>query len=613
MVTDSALLLHLQTEVLEAVARGEPLAAIADLLCRRVEALAPDTHCTLLAIDAQGLIHPLAAPSLPGTFSDAVRGHSIGPRAGACGTAAWRKQPVLVTDIDTDPLWDGYRAPAQQLGLRACWSSPIRDRDGVVVGTFAFYYRCRRGPTVMERDIVLTCLHLCTLALDHERGRQHNHRLAYFDALTGLANRGHFIQLLGKATAAEKPFGLLLIDIDHLKVVNDTVGHLFGDLMIATIAERIASAHPDLVACRLGGDEFAVLFPGCGTPTCLADAAQLILDAVRGLIEADGQTIDPHVTIGGALYGPDGTDGDALRQNADFALYHAKETRRGGFVRFTPDLRTAMLERARVVRDVDLALGEGRILVHYQPVMRLDTTEIVGLEALARMRLPDGRIASAGEFHAAFADPRIAWQLTNQVLRQVAGDIRYWLDKGIDIQHVGINVTTGDFLRGDLEQRIVEAFGRVGVPLRHIALEVNEAVFMGGSDQVPATVRALRARGMLVALDDFGTGFASLTHLLSLPVDVIKIDKSFVDRVGCDTASDAIVGCIIELARKLSMAVVAEGVETAAQSEALSGLGCSLGQGYLFSRPCSTEDTTHLLSMFAQRRDLPKGLGQRSA
>ncbi len=605
MVTDSALLLHLQTEVLEAVARGEPLASIADLLCRRAEALAPDTHCTLLAVDAQGLLLPLAAPSLPLSYSQAVNGVAIGPSAGSCGTAAWRNEPVLVTDIDTDPLWHDYRSVAQPLGLRACWSSPIRDKDGGVVATFAFYYRTSRGPTVMEQDIVQTCVHLCALALDHEQGRQRNHRLAYYDALTGLANRGNFVQMLAHAAAAQAPFGLLLIDIDHLKVVNDTVGHFFGDLMIRTIAERIAAAHPDLVACRLGGDEFAVLVPACQTPDCLADAAHLIINAVRGLIEADGQTIDPHVTLGGALYGPDGTDGDSLRQNADFALYHAKETRRGGYVRFTPDLRTSMLERARVVRDVDLALSQGRILVHYQPILRLDTTEIIGLEALARMRRPDGRIASAGEFHAAFADPRIAWQLTGQVLRQVAGDIRYWLDRGIDVQHVGINVASGDFLRGDLEQRIVEAFGRVDVPLRHIALEVNEAVFMGGSDQVPATIRALRARGVLVALDDFGTGFASLTHLLSFPVDVIKIDKSFVDRIGSEAASDAIVGCIIELARKLNMTVVAEGIETAAQAGALAGLGCNLGQGYLFSRPCSIEDTTRLLSLFAQQRERP--------
>ena len=613
MVTDSALLLHLQTDVLEAVARGETLAAIADLLCRRAEALAPGASCTLLTIDQNGLVHPLAAPSLPDAFSSAIDGAPVGPCAGSCGTAAYRNEPVLVTDIDTDPLWEDYRALAQPLGLRACWSSPICDKDGVVVATFAFYYRTCRGPTVIERDIVQTCLHLCALALDHELGHQRNHRLAYYDALTGLANRGNYVQKLTDAVERKQPFGLLLIDVDQLKVVNDTVGHVFGDLVLRTIAERIAAAHPDLGVFRLGGDEFAVLVPHCASGSSLEDAANLILRAVKGQIQADGQTIDPHITMGGALFGPDGADAAILRQNADVALYHAKETRRGAYVRFAPGLRTAMLERARMVRDVDLALSEGRILVHYQPIVLLDTAEIVGVEALARMRMPDGRIASAGEFHAAFADPRIAWQLTGQIMHQVAGDIRHWLDIGIDFQHVGINVTTGDFLRGDLEQRIVETFGEVGVPLHHIALEVNEAVFMGGSDLVPRTVRALRARGLLVALDDFGTGFASLTHLLSFPVDVIKIDKSFVDRIGSDRASEAIVGCIIDLARKLDMTIVAEGIETSSQASALSSLGCKLGQGYLFSRPCSALDVTNLLTLFAQVRNKPARRAKRSA
>lgn len=613
MVTDSALLLHLQTEVLEAVARGERLHEIADLLCRRAEALAPGAFCSILVVDDAGLLQPLAAPSLPASFSAALVDLPAGPRMGSCGTAAYRNQPVIVTDIDNDPLWDDFRGLVQPLGLRACWSSPIRGKDGQVVATFAIYYRTCRGPNVIETDIVQTCLHLCALAIDHDRVREHSHRLAYYDALTDLPNRSNFVEMLAQAVARQTPFGLLLVDIDHLKIVNDTVGHVFGDLMIRTIAQRISKARPDLLACRLGGDEFAILVPQCTSETCLSDAAHSVIGAVRGLIQAEGQTIDPHVTLGGALFGPDGIDGTALRQNADFALYHAKEIRRGGYVRFTPELRTSMLERARMVRDVDLALVEGRILAHYQPIVRLDTAEIVGLEALARMRMPDGRIAGAGEFHAAFADPRIAWQLTDQILKQVAADVRHWLDLGIDFQHVGINVTSGDFLRGDLEQRVVKTFGEASVPLHHVALEVNEAVFMGGSDLVPKTVRALRQRGVLVALDDFGTGFASLTHLLSFPVDVIKIDKSFIDRLGTDLASAAIVGCVIEVARKLNMAIVAEGIESADQAAALSGLDCKLGQGFLYARPCSASDATQLLRAFAQKRETPGVSGQRSA
>lgn len=601
MVRDeTSLLLRLQTDVLEAVACGEPLVAVADLLCRRAEAMAPGVVCTILSLDADARLHPLAAPSLPLHYSSAVDGLAIGPRAGSCGTAAFRNEPVIVTDIAHDPLWEGFSELVESLGLRACWSSPICDHDGRVVATFAFYYRTCRGPSDMEARIVQTCVHLCAIAIGHEQVRQRNHRLAYFDALTGLPNRAHFNEMLARSSSLGQPFGLLLVDIDHLKLVNDTVGHVFGDVLIRTVAERIGDCHPTLTACRLGGDEFAVLVSDCADDAGLQAAARHMLAAIRGLVRVGDQTVDPQITIGGALFGADGADGAALCQNADFALYHAKETRRGGYVRFSPGLRISMLERANMVRAVDSAIAEGRLVAHYQPVVRLDTAEIVGLEALARMLMPDGRVATAGEFHAAMADPHIAWRLTGQMLAQIAADIRHWLDLGIAFQHVAINVTTGDFQRGDLETRIVETFEQVGVPLGYIVLEVNEAVYVGGNDQmVPRAVSALRQRGLLVALDDFGTGFASLTHLLSFPVDIIKIDRSFVSRLGSDGASDVVVGSIIDIATKLDMKLVAEGIETSEQAAALSQLGCVMGQGYLYARPASMADTTRLLSLFA--------------
>lgn len=598
---DSAQLLRLQTEVLEAVARGEPLSVVADVLCRGAEMLAPDVRCSILAIDADQLLRPVAGPSLPDFFSAAINGVPIGPKAGSCGTAAFRRQQVMVTDIQTDPLWSDYRVLADRAGVRACWSSPITNESGAAVATFAFYYATPRGPDELERRIVETCVHLCALAVEHDRVREHNHRLAYYDVLTGLPNRGHFNQLLDFRIRAGAPFGLLLVDIDQLKLVNDTAGHSQGDLLIRTVAERIASSEGALAACRLGGDEFAVLVLGCDSAVALEQAAATLHRSVAGLIASEGNTIDPHVTIGGAIFGPDGRDAATLIQNADFALYHAKDVRRGGYAYFNPTMRTVMLERATMVRRVDAALIEGRMLAHYQPIVSLETSEIVGLEALARMEMPDGRIATAGEFHAALQDPRIAYEVTGRMLQQVARDVRHWLDLGVPFQHVGINVTTGDFQRGDLETRLVEAFEHVGVPMRHIILEVNESVFMSGYDDlVPRAVEALRQRGLLVALDDFGTGFASLTHLLSFPVDVIKIDKTFVDRLGQDLPSDVIVGAMFDIARQLKMRVVAEGVETAEQVAALRALGGRLGQGYLFSRPCSVIEVTRLLQLFAQ-------------
>jgi EAL domain-containing protein (putative c-di-GMP-specific phosphodiesterase class I) len=307
--------------------------------------------------------------------------------------------------------------------------------------------------------------------------------------------------------------------------------------------------------------------------------------------------------MGGALFGTDGSDGDTLSQNADFALYHAKQARRGGYMAFHADLRTEMTHRIAMVRQLDQGLAEDRVEPYYQPIVNLESGEIVGLEALARLRVGPDKVMSAGEFHAALTDPRIAYELTGKMLEKVARDMRGWLYAGVDFQHVGVNVTTGDFQRGDLAERIIDIFGRADVPLRHIVLEVNEAVFMGGNDMlVPRAVEALRDRGLLVALDDFGTGFASLTHLLTFPVDIIKIDRTFVAKLGVDGPSETVVSALVDIARKLGMRIVAEGVEREEQAAVLRRFGCRLGQGFLYSRPVSVIQCTRLLDAYGQGR-----------
>jgi len=598
---ETEFLLRLQTAVLEAVARGETLASIGDEICRGVEASSEGIVCSILQVDENGALRPLSAPSLPDYYCRAIDGILAGPAAGSCGTAAYRKEPVLVTDIETDPLWHSYKSLPLDLGLRACWSSPICDKNGVVVSTFAFYYRCARGPTAFEASMVETCVHLCALAIEHERVRARNHRLAYYDALTGLPNRGRFNEVLADRVALGAPFGLILLDIDHLKLVNDSIGHAAGDALIRAVATRLSTYGNGVMPCRLGGDEMAVIVTDCTDHSCLERVAHGLLQATHGMVSIGDQSVEAHVTMGGALFGADGHDADTLCQNADFALYHAKQTHRGSYMGFRPDLRTDMVQRIGLIRQVDSALSDGRIIPHYQPIVRLETSEIVGIEALARLAMPDGRLASAGEFHTAMEDPRIAYELTGTMLEQVARDIRGWLDADIPVQHVGVNVTTGDFQRGNLSERVSRIFAKAGVPLHHVILEVNESVFMGGNDRaVPHAVESLRDKGILVALDDFGTGFASLTHLLSFPVDIIKIDKSFVGRLGKDRPAEVVVSAILDIARKLDMRVVAEGIESMAQAEFLRQEGCKLGQGYLFSRPVAVADATKLLRNFAQ-------------
>jgi diguanylate cyclase (GGDEF)-like protein len=594
---------RLQNEVLEKIASGEDLVPTLDFLCRRVEAVFVSVRCSILSVDASGALHPLAAPSLPDDFSRSIDGVSIGPKAGSCGTAAYRREAVEVVDIATDPLWAGFSHLALRHGLRACWSSPIMARDGRVIGTFAFYYDEPRAPRDAERRIVETCSHLCSIAIEHDAIQSRNRFMAYHDGLTGLANRAAFREDIQRFLA--KPhfaFALLLIDLDHLKHVNDTLGHAAGDVLINSVAERLIEAVPEgAKTYRLGGDEFAVVLPGCSEAGQMTEVAADIKQMIGRSLHHDRFDMTAHASIGGVLRGCDGDDMDTLCQNADFALYHAKEASRGGFVPFERGMRTTITGRLQTIAEVDEALRDERLTAFYQPVVKLDTTEIVGVEALVRMRRRDGSLAMAGEFFAAFSDPRIAYEITDRMMRSIAADIRSWLDRGIPFQHVGLNVTTADFIRGDLEERLAEIFWAQRVPLRHVILEVTETVFMDREAKAVAdTVRRLRAQGTLVALDDFGTGYGSLTHLLDLPVDIIKIDRSFIRRLIDERDSMVIVAGLLDIAAKLGKRVVAEGIETRAQAERLKAMGCVMGQGYHFAVPGPVGVTTALLESFAQ-------------
>ncbi|MGH8172914.1 MAG: diguanylate cyclase domain-containing protein, partial [Rhodanobacteraceae bacterium] len=240
----SGQLQHLQNEILEAIAGGESLKAVADLVCLRAEALAPTAICSILTVDAQGLLHPLAGPSLPDHYSHSLDGLSIGPCCGSCGTAAFRGEQVEVSDIENDPLWSPFKDLALDLGLKACWSSPIKARDGRVIGTFAFYYTDARGPAELERQIVEKCVHVCAIAIEHDRARSRIRQLAYYDTLTGLPNRAQFHDRAAAMLASAArgiTVNVLYIDLDDFKSVNDTLGHRVGDLLLESAAARLAS------------------------------------------------------------------------------------------------------------------------------------------------------------------------------------------------------------------------------------------------------------------------------------------------------------------------------------------------------------------------------------
>jgi diguanylate cyclase (GGDEF)-like protein len=595
-------MLELQNTILEMVAKGEGLKPTADRLCVEIEKLLPNVACSVLRLDRNDCLRPLSGPSLLEAYSAVINGVAIGPMVGSCGSSAYLRVPVAVTNIESDPRWIDFKELPVSQGLKACWSSPIFGADNRVLGTFAFYFPENRGPSETERKIVDTCVHLCAIALERHERVLERERLARTDALTGLPNRASFDLTLTSLNCDQpSAWALLLLDLDNLKIVNDTFGHQTGDDLLKAVAGRLIEVVAPHGVFRLGGDEFAVLVRDTSTPSVLDEIAGRVRDAVAKPAACRGRLVLPTATMGAAAVMV-GDSAETVRRNADLALYHAKETDRGGFVCHSSHLATAMTRRETAIRDVAEALLSDRIDAFYQPIVQLDTGKIVGVEALSRLINHDGEIVPAVLFHEATSDARIASQLTRKMLNIVAADVRNWLMVGIPFQHVGINVSSADFHSGKLCTELVEAFEGRDVSLEHVILEVTESVYMSQQDPVvPRAIQAMRAKGMRIALDDFGTGFASLTHLCTVPIDVIKVDKSFIDHLTQDDANAIVVEGLIGIARRLGIRVIAEGVETEYQAALLRSFGCTQGQGFLFSKPLHRDDATAALMRLAEK------------
>jgi EAL domain-containing protein (putative c-di-GMP-specific phosphodiesterase class I) len=352
---------------------------------------------------------------------------------------------------------------------------------------------------------------------------------------------------------------------------------------------------------RTSGDEFTSIVQARGSLYDLRQTAARVAEALSAPVYSDWHTVIPRATIGGAVLSPQDLQPDAVRRNAEFALYHAKETMRGGFVRYWPGIGTRMTHRRDAIREVTDALEDNRIDAHYQPVLNLDTHEIVGFEALSRMTSVNGRMLRASLFQEAFSDAHVAAELTDRMLQIVADDMRDWLQMGLPLKHVGVNVTSADFYRGNLAGKLHDTLSARGLPQGHLIIEVTEDVYIGQRDCVVAAgIADLRAHGVRVALDDFGTGFAALAHLLTVPVDIIKIDQSFIRRLAPCDPSAAIVNGILQIARDLGIKVVAEGIETVVQLELLTSMGCALGQGYAYSKAVDRDQVVRLMSNHAE-------------
>lgn len=429
----------------------------------------------------------------------------------------------------------------------------------------------------------------------------HIHYLAHYDMLTGLPNRSLWVSRAEQALAIARRnhlrMGVLFLDLDNFKKINDTLGHPVGDRLLAAAAQRLALClREEDVLARLGGDEFVVLLPQIHTGEDTAIVARKLINSLTRPFDIDGQELSTSTSIGIALYPANGADVDILLKHADTAMYDAKSAGRNDFRFFTPDMNNRAYARLMLENALRHALERNELELDYQPQWAMPGQTLIGVEALVRWNHPErGRISPA-EFIPLAEETGLIQSIGDWVLHTACRQQAAWLAAGLPPLTIAVNISALQFRRADFAGHVRQVFADTGVSPAHFELEITESALMQPSVETEAQFASLRSLGLGLALDDFGTGYSSLSYLKRLPLTRLKIDRSFVRDLPGDPEDAAIATATLSIARDLGLEVVAEGVETEAQRDFLLARQCGVMQGYLFSRPLPASAITELLA-----------------
>jgi diguanylate cyclase (GGDEF)-like protein/PAS domain S-box-containing protein len=435
---------------------------------------------------------------------------------------------------------------------------------------------------------------------EHKLAESEIRRMAYFDALTGLANRTMLIDRMEQAASLARrqrtQVGVLFLDLDNFKSVNDLVGHIGGDRILVSVSERVGAAvRAESVLARMGGDEFVLLLTDLPRAEDAAIAARRILEVLAEPFVLDEQTLHITASIGIAMYPADGEDSVTLIKNADTAMHAAKDAGRNGVRFFTTTMSESVMSTLRIESRLRSALKTQALHLAYQPKVDARSRQIVGMEALVRWRDPELGLIPPSDFIPVAERHGMIAAIGDWVLRAACAQNQQWQAAGLPAVPVAVNISALDFDDPGFPARIQRALQDSGLAPRFLELELTEGALMKDPDGAVATLKQIKALGVSLAIDDFGTGYSSLAYLGTFPIDRLKIDQSFVRDLPNVSSSAEITRAIIGIAKRLNMKVVAEGVETDEHARFLEDEQCDDLQGYLFSRPVSASEFEHLL------------------
>jgi diguanylate cyclase (GGDEF)-like protein len=514
---------------------------------------------------------------------------------------------ALVRDVDRNPValfaTTGNRE-IFALGLRTTWYLL-----GCIVALFLVFGALAVG--LLLRMLTLKTLDFERRLQVEEQDRDNKRNLirqAQRDSLTGLPNRvylqARLPRLLQALTGGDRLLALICLDIDHFKNVNDSRGHKTGDRLLQIVASRLRAsvAEHDVVA-RTGGDDFVIvasLMPDMEAVSRLADRLQSALSTVMMI---DDRPVSISASMGLAVCPQDGTDMDALFKHADIALFQAKDAGRSCHRFFSSDMKLRINEHAELEQELRQAIGTSELYMDYQPIVDLMDGHVSSLEALMRWRHPVRGQISPVRFIPVAEKSGLIMEIGQIALREVLLQQRAWLDAGVPVVPIAVNVSPMQLERQDFAALVEQLTSEFGVDPHWVRFEITESAMMKEPEKLVGTLRALRERGSKVLIDDFGTGYSSLSYLGRLPVDILKIDRAFVRDMLGSGGHSPIVEAVIDMARRLKLSTVAEGVETLEQAALLRNAGCEFAQGYLYSRPVSAVHCKGLLEQL--RRENP--------
>jgi diguanylate cyclase (GGDEF)-like protein/PAS domain S-box-containing protein len=515
------------------------------------------------------------------------------------GAAAIRsRESVVVEDIEQDRRFVRSEFVIAH-GIRSSLSVPISSQDGVF-GVLGVHARETRRFSIEHANFLQSIANTLAAATERSRAEERLTRLAQFDTLTGLPNRVLFRdrleQMLLQGRRNGWGVGVMFIDLDRFKVVNDTLGHDIGDLLLAHVGTRLAgSTRAGDTVGRLSGDEFAVALTGLARPDDAGVVAQKAIDALAEPFEVGGHRAYVTASIGIAVYPSDGADADTLLRNSDTAMYRVKSRGRNGYQFYMPEMNARALERLELETDLRGALERGEFLLHYQPKIQLRSGRIVGFEALLRWLHPARGLIPPEEFVPLLEDTGLVLPIGEWVLRDVCRQIRLWRADSIEVPPIAVNLSARQFQMPDLDRSIRGILYEQTIDPGLLHLEITESLLMQDTEAAVRTLRALKEFGIGISVDDFGTGYSSLSYLRRFPLDALKIDRSFIDDIVAHGDDAAITRAIISMAHNLKLGVVAEGVETREQLDFLAAHDCDFAQGFLFSEPLPAAECESML------------------